>query len=151
MRKDRAERFELDQGERATGSNKEPPVDDGGDKLGKVTVDVAQFQALRPPGLGGEEKKVFGESAMPGGMRLLLDVPLEVAVELGRSKKPLREVMELGPGSVVELDKQAGDPVDVLVNGKLVARGEVVVVEENFGVRITQLVADSMASGEMGF
>ncbi|HHV08553.1 MAG TPA: flagellar motor switch phosphatase FliY [Firmicutes bacterium] len=73
-------------------------------------------------------------------MDLLLDIPLEVTVELGRTKRLIKDVLELGVGSVVELDKLAGEPVDVVVNGKLVARGEVVVIDENFGVRITDVL-----------
>lgn len=72
---------------------------------------------------------------------LLLDVPLQVTVELGRTKRPIKDVLALGPGSVLELDKLAGEPVDVLVNGQLVARGEVVVIDENFGVRITDIIS----------
>lgn len=71
---------------------------------------------------------------------LLLDIPLEVTVELGRTKRLIKDVLELGVGSVIELDKLAGEPVDVVVNGKLVARGEVVVIDENFGVRITDII-----------
>lgn len=72
---------------------------------------------------------------------LIMDVTLQVTVELGRTKKQIREVLGLGPGSVLELDKLAGEAVDVLVNGKLIARGEVVVIDENFGVRITDIVS----------
>lgn len=72
---------------------------------------------------------------------LIMDVPLQVTVELGRTRKLIREILELAPGSVVELDKLAGEPVDVLVNGKLIAKGEVVVIDENFGVRITDIVS----------
>ena len=64
-----------------------------------------------------------------------------MTVELGRTKKQIREVLALGPGSLLELDKLAGEAVDVLVNGKLIARGEVVVIDENFGVRITDIVS----------
>jgi flagellar motor switch protein FliN len=71
---------------------------------------------------------------------LLLDIPLEVVVELGRTKKKISEVLELTSGSIVELDKMAGEPVDVYVNSKLVARGEVVVIEEHFGVRIKEII-----------
>ncbi|GGE46449.1 flagellar motor switch phosphatase FliY [Pullulanibacillus camelliae] len=71
---------------------------------------------------------------------LLLDVPLNVTVELGRTKKRIREILELGPGSVIELDKLAGEPVDVLINEKPIAKGEVVVIDENFGVRITEII-----------
>lgn len=76
-----------------------------------------------------------------GNLDLLLDIPLEVTVELGRTKRLIKEVLELGVGSIIELEKLAGEPVDVLINGKLVARGEVVVIDENFGVRITDIIA----------
>lgn len=72
---------------------------------------------------------------------LIMDVPLQVTVELGRTKKLIRDILELSPGSVVELDQLAGEPVDILVNGKLIAKGEVVVIDENFGVRITDIVS----------
>ena len=76
-----------------------------------------------------------------GNIDLLLDVKMPVAIELGRTELPILEILTLGPGSVVELDKLAGEPVDLLVNGKIIARGEVVVVDENFGVRITMLMS----------
>jgi flagellar motor switch protein FliN/FliY len=74
------------------------------------------------------------------GLDLLRDIPLEISVELGRVRMLVKEVVELGTGSVVEIDKAAGEPVDVLVNGRVVARGEVVVIEDNFGVRITEIL-----------
>lgn len=80
-----------------------------------------------------------GEDA--SGLSLVLDVPLEISVELGRVKMLVKDVVELGTGSIVEIDKAAGEPVDVMVNGRLVARGEVVVIEDNFGVRITEILA----------
>jgi len=82
-------------------------------------------------------------------LELLLDVPLQVTVELGRTDKLVREVLELSPGSVIELDKLAGEPVDVLVNQKYIAKGEVVVIDENFGIRITDIVrpADRIPKG----
>lgn len=73
-------------------------------------------------------------------MEVLLDVPLEISVELGRVKMMVREVLDLGTGSIIEVDKAAGEPVDVMVNGRLVAKGEVVVIEDNFGVRITEIL-----------
>jgi flagellar motor switch protein FliN/FliY len=76
-----------------------------------------------------------------GSMDLLFDVQLNLSVELGRTSIPVRDVLQLGPGSIVELDKLAGEPVDILVNGKLIARGEVVVVDENFGVRVTEIAS----------
>lgn len=75
------------------------------------------------------------------GLEILMDIPLEVSVELGRVKMLVRDVVELGAGAIVEIDKAAGEPVDVLVNGRLVARGEVVVIEDNFGVRITEILS----------
>lgn len=72
---------------------------------------------------------------------LILDVPLQVTVELGHTKKSIKDILELSNGSIVELDKLAGEPVDILVNGKLLAKGEVVVIDENFGVRITDIVS----------
>ncbi|HBN07106.1 MAG TPA: flagellar motor switch phosphatase FliY [Cyanobacteria bacterium UBA8530] len=77
----------------------------------------------------------------PSGLDLILDVPLKVTVELGRTKMQVRHILELSKGSLVELDKLAGEPVDLFVNGKLIARGEVVVIEENFGVRVTDIVS----------
>jgi flagellar motor switch protein FliN/FliY len=79
-----------------------------------------------------------------GGSRrldMLLDLPLDVSVELGRTKLSIQELLSLGPGSVVELDKVAGEPLDILINDRLVARGEAVVVNDKFGVRITDIVS----------
>ncbi len=74
---------------------------------------------------------------------MLMDIPLRVTVELGRTKQSIKEILELGAGSIIELDKLAGEPVDILVNEKLVAEGEVVVIDENFGVRVTDIVSQS--------
>ena len=77
----------------------------------------------------------------PNSMDLLLDVSLDLSVELGRASVPVRDILQLGPGSILELDKLAGEPVDIMVNGKLIARGEVVVVDENFGIRVTEIAS----------
>jgi flagellar motor switch protein FliN len=74
---------------------------------------------------------------------MLMDIPLQVTVELGRTKRSVKEILELTPGSIVELDKLAGEPVDILVNNRPVARGEVVVIDENFGVRVTDIISKS--------
>ena len=74
---------------------------------------------------------------------LLLDVPLDIAVELGRARMSIQDLLALGPGSVIELDKIAGEALDILVNDRLVARGEAVVVNDKFGVRITDIVSQS--------
>ncbi len=83
------------------------------------------------------------QSASESSRRLdmLLDVPLEVNVELGRTRMTIQDLLQLGPGSVVELDKVAGEALDILVNGRLVARGEAVVVNDKFGIRITDIVS----------
>jgi flagellar motor switch protein FliN len=96
-----------------------------------VMVQPAQFAPFRPTNVAVSDSNI--------GM--IMDVPLQVTVELGRTRKLIREILELAPGSVVELDKLAGEPVDILVNGKIVAKGEVVVIDENFGVRITGIVS----------
>lgn len=84
------------------------------------------------------------------GIELLMDVPLEVSVELGHAQMSIAEILALRTGSVVELDKLAGEPVDVSVNGTLVARGEVVVVDEKFGVRITEVVSKARRLASVG-
>lgn len=92
------------------------------------------------------------ETTLPRGMELILDIPLEVTVELGRVRMLIRDVLEMASGSIVELDRVAGEPVDLLVNGRLVAKGEVVVIEDNFGIRITEIVspADRVAGLSKG-
>lgn len=95
-----------------------------------VNVQPAQFQT-------------FNQGIMPllqqENIDLILDVPLEVTVELGRSNKSIKEILDFAPGTIIELNKLAGEPVDVLVNGKFVAKGEVVVIEENFGIRLVEI------------
>lgn len=80
---------------------------------------------------------------------IIMDVPMQVTVELGRTRKLIREILELTPGSVIELDKLAGEPVDILVNSKLIAKGEVVVIDENFGVRVTEIVGHMERLGNL--
>ena len=77
------------------------------------------------------------------GIELLLDITLPVTVELGRTRMMIRDILHLAPGSVLELDKMAGEAVDILINDKSIARGEVVVIDENFGVRLTSIVTPS--------
>ncbi len=85
----------------------------------------------------------------PHNLGIVMDIPLEVSVELGRKRMSIRDILDMGAGSIVELDKIAGEPVDLLVNGRLVARGEVVVIEDNFAVRITEIVG-SASRGDTG-
>ena len=79
----------------------------------------------------------------PRNFELLLDIPLEVTVEMGRTRHPLRALLQLGAGSVIELGKLAGEPLDLLVNGKPIARGEAVMVNDKFGVRLTDVISPS--------
>lgn len=96
----------------------------------QAAVQPVQFTPLQPQFMG----------SLDGNMGLLMDVSLQVTVELGRTRKLIKDVLELSPGSIIELDKLAGEPVDVYINTKLIAKGEVVVIDENFGVRITEIV-----------
>lgn len=98
---------------------------------GSVPQDI-QFGSL--PGGGSA-------AGQPRSIDMLLDVKLQLTVELGRKDLTVKEALNLGPGSVIELDRIAGEPVDLYVNGKLIARGEVVVIDENFGVRVTEVVS----------
>lgn len=100
------------------------------------TPQGAQIKEASFAPLGGKAQPSYG-----GNMDLLLDVPLQVTVELGRTRLQIREILELGKGSVVELDKLVGEPVEIYVNGKLLAKGEVVTIDENFGVKITDIVS----------
>lgn len=95
--------------------------------------------AVSPVRFGPLEAGAEGQ-AEPGNLDLLLDVPVQVSVEVGRASLSLERVLALGPGAVVELDKKSEEPVDVRVNGKLVARGEVVVVDDCYGIRITRIL-----------
>ena len=91
-----------------------------------------------------EPNEPNGTTADPNRrLELLLDVPLDVSVELGRARVSIQDLLALGPGSVIELDKIAGEPLDILVNDRLVARGEAVVVNDKFGVRITDIVSQA--------
>ena len=83
-----------------------------------------------------------GRRAM-NDINMVLDIPVQLSVELGRTKVPIKYILQLGQGSVVELDAMAGEPMDVLVNGYLIAQGEVVVVNEKFGIRLTDVVTPS--------
>lgn len=96
-----------------------------------VNVQPAQFTAFSEGGMG---------TYQPENIGLIMDVPLEVTVELGRTTKSISDILDFSPGKIIELNKIAGEPIDVLVNGKYVAKGEVVVIEESFGVRITEIV-----------
>ena len=99
----------------------------------QMNVQPAQFSAFTP-----EMAAMIGQE----NINLIMDVPLEVTVELGRTSKTIHDILDFAPGTIIELEKIAGEPIDVLVNGKFVAKGEVVVIEESFGVRITEIIKD---------
>ena len=104
----------------------------GSGNQGFVNIQNVQYPSLPSVGLSSEQ----------GNISLLMDVNMEMTVELGRTKKPIREILSMGEGTIIELDKLAGEPVDILVNHKLIANGEVVVIDENFGVRVTKIVSN---------
>lgn len=126
--------------------NIQPEIDEPATAALAVSVGVAPTESLPgdpvPTAQGVELPELTGSAAPQSArsMDLLLDVELPVTVELGHTQMPIKNILELGVGSVVRLEKVAGEPVDIRVNGKLVARGEVVVVDENFGVRILGLI-----------
>lgn len=97
----------------------------------QMNIQPAQFSSFTPD-----------YSTLPGAenIGIIKDVPLEVTVELGRTRKSISEILDFAPGTIIELDKIAGEPIDVLVNGKFVAKGEVVVIEESFGIRVTEII-----------
>lgn len=105
----------------------------------QVNVQTAQFTPF-----GAMPNQAY----QPENIDLIMDVPLEVTVELGRTKKSISEILDFGPGKIIELNKLAGEPIDILVNGKYVAKGEVVVIEESFGVRITEIVNSKINTGK---
>lgn len=117
-----------------------PPVEDALDAAEATLADLSQ-QLSDDSGNAGLD----GGTGGSGGndtLDLLADVELDVSIELGRTEMLVEDVLRLGQGSVVELDKLAGDPVDVYVNGRMIARGEVLVLNDNFCIRINEIVAD---------
>ena len=89
-------------------------------------------------------------STESGNIGLIMDVYMEMTVELGRTRKLIKEILGMGEGTIIELDKLAGEPVDILVNHKLIAKGEVVVIDENFGVRVTEIVSPMERMSDLG-
>ncbi|WP_088041216.1 flagellar motor switch phosphatase FliY [Bacillus sp. EAC] len=106
----------------------------GSSPISNQTVQPAAFSQLQPVSITENEAR---------NLNMLFDIPLNVTVELGRTKRSVKEILELTTGSILELDKLAGEPVEILINSKLIAKGEVVVIDENFGVRVTDIVSKS--------
>jgi flagellar motor switch protein FliN len=113
------------------------PLMNGGEVGAVIALTLSPWPAEPTP--GGVPHR--GARAGRGGLDMLHDVEMEVSAELGRTRMSVRELLGLSPGAIVELDRAAGSPADLLVNGRLIARGEVVVVDENFGIRISEIVS----------
>ena len=112
--------------------------------MGGMMGTPPNVQSLQYPNLMGG-----GSPSDQGNIGLLMDVFMEMTVELGRTKKPIKEILGFGEGTIIELDKLAGEPVDILVNHKPIAKGEVVVIDENFGVRITEILSPQERVSEL--
>jgi len=134
----------------ATEDKPEEPVDDGMADWAEALME--QKASDEAPGgasggpLSGDAPKPFNAPGSDGNnndINMVLDIPVQLSVELGRTKVPIKHILQLGQGSVVELDALAGEPMDVLVNGYLIAQGEVVVVNDKFGIRLTDVVTPS--------
>jgi flagellar motor switch protein FliN/FliY len=128
-------------------------VEDGTADWAEVLVEKmnpnGQEDDAEPGGiLSGKKTRPFSSSTFSADaplndINMVLDIPVQLSVELGRTKVPIKHILQLGQGSVVELDALAGEPMDVLVNGYLIAQGEVVVVNDKFGIRLTDVVTPS--------
>jgi len=115
-----------------------PPKNPAEEAINKISaIDLEQFSKS-------------GQPSTPHNIDMLLDVAMPISIELGRTAMPIQDILNLGPGSVVELNKLAGEPVDLLVNDKLIAKGEVVVVDENFGIRITSMISQEERIKSLG-
>ena len=128
-----------------------PPEDDGMADWAEALLEQKGAEETAPAAdqggvLSGDASRSFSSSSSDGqinDINMVLDIPVQLSVELGRTKVPIKHILQLGQGSVVELDALAGEPMDVLVNGYLIAQGEVVVVNDKFGIRLTDVVTPS--------
>jgi flagellar motor switch protein FliN/FliY len=130
-------------------TDEKPPEDDGMADWAEALLEQKSVDAASATGepggvLSGDASRSFSSSDAPiQDINRVLDIPVQLSVELGRTKVPIKHILQLGQGSVVELDALAGEPMDVLVNGYLIAQGEVVVVNDKFGIRLTDVVTPS--------
>ncbi len=106
-----------------------------------IKPETARNEAVKAVQFGDLEQPSVRSASAPGNINLLLDVSLRVTVQLGKTKMLIKDLLHMGQGSVVELDKLAGDPMDIFIGEKLIARGEIVVVNDMFGVRITDIIS----------
>lgn len=126
--------------------SEQKPEDDGMADWAEALQEqkAAGSEGHEPGGvLSGEPMRAPMSDAPSSDINMVLDIPVQLSVELGRTKVPIKHILQLGQGSVVELDALAGEPMDVLVNGYLIAQGEVVVVNDKFGIRLTDVVTPS--------
>ena len=130
------------QGMPMQGMGMQMPMGGGMPNMNPSNVQPVQFPNLMQPRLGAHEQ---------GNIGLIMDVSMEMTVELGRTRKLIKEILGMGEGTIIELDKLAGEPVDILVNHKLIAKGEVVVIDENFGVRVTEIVSPMERLNDVGY
>lgn len=126
----------------AKGDTAVVPLLDGDVTRAAVAILVRPWPAPEQPRQAAGAPGAVAEAVgLRGGIDLLHDVEMDVSAELGRTRMSVRELLSLSPGAVVELDRAAGNPADLLVNGRLIARGEVVVIDENFGLRVTEIIS----------
>ena len=111
------------------------------DTITTKVKDLQSAQTIQSVQFSSFDETAATAHAEPNNLNMLLDIPLQVTVELGRTKRMVKEILEVSKGSIIELDKLAGEPVDILINNKLIAVGEVVVIDENFGVRVTDILS----------
>ena len=110
----------------------------------EVASEVAQpADSVAPASFANFAPTAVAANGVPADLNMILDIPVQLTVELGRTRIPIKHILQLAQGSVVELETLAGEPMDVLVNGYLIAQGEVVVVNDKFGIRLTDIVTPS--------
>ena len=132
---------QLEDGQTAGGAEEEVSMDDWAAAMAEQeTVDAAQESIQPATNLFQELSSSDASLNVPSNLDMILDIPVQLTVELGRTKIAIRNLLQLAQGSVVELDGLAGEPMDVLVNGCLIAQGEVVVVNDKFGIRLTDII-----------
>lgn len=121
----------------AAGAEQQVSEDDWAAAMGEQ---AAASPGVQPAQIFEQFSESAGEAQTPRGFDMIMDIPVELTVELGRTKISIRNLLQLAHGSVVELDGLAGEPMDVLINGTLIAQGEVVVVNDKFGIRLTDII-----------
>lgn len=120
-----------------------PPMDDWGAAMAEQTAATPPHQAAAQPHAFQQLSTSTGKSAAHNDLDMIMDIPVQLSVELGRTKMPIKELLQLAQGSVVELSALAGEPLDLLINGLLIAQGEVVLVNEKLGIRVTDIITPS--------